>query len=65
MDARERLNLFAMYGGREPVTISSRYGRMSPLPPKADMCGATRDVRFGPKADMTALRTRSRDELGR
>src|SRR5262249_30883383 len=21
-------------------------------PPKADMCGATRDVRFGPKADM-------------
>src|SRR5262249_5333853 len=25
---------------------------MSALPPKADMCGATRDVRFGPKADM-------------
>src|SRR4029453_16233775 len=24
---------------------------MSALPPKADMCGATRDVRFGPKAD--------------
>jgi hypothetical protein len=23
---------------------------MSALPPKADMCGATRDVRFGPKA---------------
>src|SRR5262245_32705340 len=22
------------------------------LPPKADMCGATRDVRFGPKADI-------------
>src|SRR4029453_12356656 len=25
---------------------------MSALPPKADMCSATRDVRFGPKADM-------------
>jgi hypothetical protein len=25
---------------------------MSALPPKADMCGATRYVRFGPKADM-------------
>src|SRR5262245_781156 len=25
---------------------------MSALPPKADMCGATRDVCFGPKADM-------------
>src|SRR5262249_30585314 len=24
---------------------------MSALPPKADMCGANRDVRFGPKAD--------------
>ena len=31
--------------------------RMSALPPKADMCGATRDVRFGPKAD---IRVRSR-----
>src|SRR5262249_5248872 len=28
---------------------------MSALPPKADMCGATRDVRYGPKADMTLL----------
>jgi hypothetical protein len=25
---------------------------MSVLPPKADVCGATRDVRFGPKADI-------------
>ena len=25
---------------------------MSASPPIADMCGATRDVRFGPKADM-------------
>ena len=25
---------------------------MSALPPKADMGGATRDVRFGPKADI-------------
>jgi hypothetical protein len=26
---------------------------MSALPPKADMCGAVGDVRFGPKADMS------------
>ena len=25
---------------------------MSALPPKADMCGALADVRFGPKADI-------------
>jgi hypothetical protein len=24
---------------------------MSALPPKADMCGATSDVRYGPRAD--------------
>jgi hypothetical protein len=28
-----------------------RVAAMSALPPIADMCGATRDVRFGPKAD--------------
>ena len=28
---------------------------MSALPPKADMCGAARDVRFGPKADIRWL----------
>ena len=28
---------------------------MSALPPKADMCGATRDVCFGPKADIASL----------
>ena len=28
---------------------------MSALPPKADMCGATRDVRFGPEADIGQL----------
>jgi len=26
---------------------------MSALPPKADMCGATADVRYGPIADMS------------
>jgi hypothetical protein len=30
---------------------------MSALPPKADMCGATRDVRFGPKADIIGKST--------
>src|SRR5262245_35383203 len=30
-------------------------GPMSALPPKADMCGANRDVRYGPKADIRAF----------
>jgi len=29
--------------------------RMSALPPKADMCGATRDVRFVPIADIVVI----------
>jgi hypothetical protein len=29
--------------------------KASALPPKADMCGATRDVRFGPIADIVWL----------
>jgi hypothetical protein len=30
--------------------------RSCPLyPPKADMCGAAKDVRFGPKADIAKL----------
>ena len=33
---------------------------MSALPPKADMCAATRDVRFVPKAD---IRCRLLDHL--
>ena len=28
---------------------------MSALPPKADMCGATKDVRYGPQADISFL----------
>ena len=28
---------------------------VSALPPKADMCGATMDVRYGPEADISAL----------
>jgi hypothetical protein len=28
---------------------------VSAIPPKADMCGAAKDVRFGPKADMAAF----------
>ena len=31
------------------------YLAMSALPPKADMCGATRDVRYGPIADISDL----------
>jgi hypothetical protein len=28
---------------------------MSALPPKADICGAKRNVRFGPKADISQV----------
>src|SRR5262252_7857320 len=34
-------------------TFAAQNG-MSALHPKADMCGATRDVRFGPEADICA-----------
>jgi hypothetical protein len=44
---------------------------MSALPPKADMCGATRHVCFGPIADINMRRVRpaphvcfSNNELG-
>src|SRR5262249_27522574 len=33
---------------RSPMSLAN----MSALPPKADMCVATRDVRYGPKADI-------------
>jgi hypothetical protein len=33
---------------------------MSALTPKADMCGATRNVRFGPVADIALIRSRRR-----
>src|SRR5262249_21245263 len=36
------------------ATVKADFPRkvMSALPPKADMCGATNDVRFGPIADI-------------
>jgi hypothetical protein len=34
---------------------------MSALPPKADVCGATGDACYGPKADMSALGTNSQN----
>ena len=38
---------------------------MPALPPKADMCGATRDVRFGPIADITSIRSLRQRGAGR
>jgi hypothetical protein len=47
-----------------PITSMSALGHkqtfrsaiaMSALPPKADMCGATWDVRFGPLADIRPI----------
>ena len=40
-----------MHKGVQPRVDTMRIA-MSALPPKADMCGATRDVRFVPKADI-------------
>jgi hypothetical protein len=37
---------------------------MSALPLKADMCGATRDVRYGPIADKSAARGKLRVSKG-
>jgi hypothetical protein len=37
---------------------------MSALSPKADMCGAARDVRFGPKADIKDLALTKRKTPG-
>src|SRR5262249_46662785 len=37
------------------ISGRDRVHPMSALPPKADMCGATRDVRFGPIADIAGL----------
>src|SRR5215510_13830098 len=38
-----------------PINTVIGSNRMSALPPEADMCGATRDVRFGPIPDMYNL----------
>src|SRR5262249_26246520 len=52
--------VLTLHGSARPSSASPRRGNVRsrpqcPLyPPKADMCGATRDVRFGPKADIRA-----------
>ena len=40
-----------------PLWVKSRHVHhgMSALPPKADMCSATRDVRFVPEADILTI----------
>ena len=40
------ISCFGSYADSAPRKV------MSALPPKADMCGAARDVRFGPIADI-------------
>src|SRR5262249_10407681 len=44
--------------GPRKATIA--FSMMSALPPKADMCGAKRHVRFGPKADIGDLLERAK-----
>ena len=46
-----RGNTSSMSALGQKQTFAMQIG-MSALPPKADMCGATRDVRFVPKADI-------------
>jgi hypothetical protein len=41
----------AVAAAATPCLLSPRTAVMSALPPKADVCSATRDVRFGPIAD--------------
>src|SRR5262249_41463617 len=45
-------------------TCAPQWG-MSALHPKADMCGANRDVCFGPKADIRNRANRERLKAGR
>jgi hypothetical protein len=54
---RHRTKRVPVMRGNKVVGIVTRSNLkpMSALPPKADMCGATRDVRFGPEADITEL----------
>jgi len=41
---------------RQKQTYAAQKG-MSALPQKADMCGATGDARYGPKADIHLIRS--------
>jgi hypothetical protein len=36
--------------------MSALVRKMSAVPPRADMCGAASDVRYGPKADIPSMR---------
>src|SRR5215471_17815500 len=45
-------NYLPMSALGQKQTFRNAIDMMSALPPKADMCSATRDVCFGPKADI-------------
>ena len=49
---RARLYIAISLVGQKQTCAAQKV--MSALPPKADMCGATRDVRFVPIADIKA-----------
>ena len=51
-------SIFRPFEGLWTRRRERRAGAMSALPPKADMCGATADVCFGPVADIASF-TRS------
>ena len=50
---RARLHIAISLVGQKQTCAAQKV--MSALPPKADMCGATRDVRFVPIADIAGL----------
>ena len=60
MSALGHKQTYAVQNGMSALPNSDRESGlarkvMSALPPKADMCSAARDVRFGPIADMVRL----------
>src|SRR5262249_4209226 len=70
-EARQRKSPDAKNGTTSPGAMSASclteqkcaaQNGMSALPPKADMCGANRNVRFGPKADSCAAAILSFDQ---
>jgi hypothetical protein len=56
-------NARPMSGLGQKQTFAVQNG-MSALPPIADMCGATRDVRFVPKADIRPFETVREKQIG-
>ena len=60
MSALGHKRTFAMHRPMSAKDQKRTFALMSALPPKADMCGANRNVRFGPKADIAETKKKDR-----